>query len=620
MPQLPQVGWLAANLDFALIMVKVVIVFGVLIFVHEFGHFFAAKLNGVKVEKFSLGFGPKLIGWTRGETEYRISAIPLGGYCKMAGEVPGEVSEEPEREFTSKTVGQRASIIVAGPMMNFLTAFPIAIVVFLIGVNEPTARVGMVVPSGTAFQAGLKEGDRIVRVDDRAVETFNEVTVALNYYHIGQPHKVVIERPSDGGHEILTHTISTRLDDEDGQRRIGVGPYFSDTTVGHVGTYSAARKAGIRAGDRIIAVDGEAVETWDEFMSLLSARAGEPVELTIERGDPSERYVTEFLAPYRTVELVGFELGSEPIVRHVQGGSPADRAGIRPFSRIERIDGEAVDTWKDLAASLRAKKDTGFTLELLHEGQRHNVKVPPVSESGWRTVIGIAPPEDVPLIVRKFSPQSKAPAAGMQVGDSILEANAEPVEDVSQFRAALEQKDGEAALLVKTSTGETRSLTVPLTDRKELKDQIGLRPQVDTIHMRYPLGLAIRKGVAKTLDYTLLTARSLWVLATGRASGKQLSGPGGILTMAYIQAREGVGELLNLFVIISVGLAFLNLMPIPVLDGGHLVFLAIEKVKGRRLSDRTLEIAQYVGLCLLLLLVIYASSNDVQRFLLPMFR
>jgi len=345
-----------------------IFVLGVLIFVHELGHFLVAKWAGIRVERFSLGFPPKMIGKTVGETEYCLSWVPLGGYVKMAGENPDEeeVTGDP-REFMSKTVGQRSLVILAGPLMNFITA--------------------MLVFIGVLWLHGRDVID---------------------------PEHVVVGPVVEGG---------------------------------------PAEGIGIKRGDVIVAIDHERVSTFQDMASMIHVRPGDSLEVTWSR------------------------------------------------------NGDAY------SAKLRTMIDTLPT------------------EAGTDTIIGMI---------------------GIGMG--------------------------------------------------YVTEPVGF-------------GAAISGGIKQTFEVCGAMFQFLGRLITGQVSIKMVSGPVGIAQIAGQVAQEGWFVLLNFMAVLSLNLAILNILPIPVLDGGHMVFLAAEKLRGRPLSLRQRAIAQQVGLALLLLLIVTVTYNDILRFI-----
>jgi regulator of sigma E protease len=257
-------------------------VLGVLIFVHELGHFLAARFHGVRVITFSLGFGPKLLKFTRGDTEYCVSAVPLGGYVKMAGENPDDPRAGKPDEFLSKTKWQRFQILFAGPLMNIVTAVVITAVVLAQGGTIPVyqdepAVIGVVAPDSPAAKVGIEPGDQIVRVDNDKIETWEDLDIAIGM-RPDRDISVVVRR--DGGERALTvHTAVQRY--EIGE--IGVGPnihpMIAKTEPG------PGERAGLKAGDIVTALDGIPVASKARLIEKISKSAGTEIALTVMRGD-----------------------------------------------------------------------------------------------------------------------------------------------------------------------------------------------------------------------------------------------------------------------------------------------------------------------------------------------
>ena len=255
---------------------------GVIIFVHEFGHLIVAKAFDVRVTAFSLGFGPRLGGFRRGETDYRISAVPLGGYVKLGGEQPDEATGDP-REFLSKPRWQRVLVYLAGPAMNVILAVVLIAIVFMVGTVIPNlpdmpAVVGGVDPGSSAAAAGLQEGDRILAIDGKAVDNWPDVTFAL----ITSPERpVALTLERDG--RSFQATVTPVKDEKYGSGDLaGIFPrLLPSITVVEKG--GAAAQAGLKAGDNLRAVDGRPVTDIQEFVKYISERPAVPIRLELFR-------------------------------------------------------------------------------------------------------------------------------------------------------------------------------------------------------------------------------------------------------------------------------------------------------------------------------------------------
>ena len=415
------------------------IVIGILVFVHEFGHFIMAKRAGVRVEKFSLGMGPKLFGYKKGDTEYVISALPLGGYVKMAGENPDEEPTGSPDEFQSKTVWQRVKIAVTGPLTNIVLAFVLMPLVFLVG----------------------------------------------------------------------TYTI---------------GP----AAVGFVEKGSPAEKSGFRVGDVIEEINGRKITDWEKGAMLIAVNPDTDITVKIKRtGELLTLTLRPTLDPERNIGTSGLYPDFPVEIGKLKPAFPAEKAGIKEHDKILSVDGMTVYYWNQFSTAVKESKGRKLVLEIEREGKRTQVTVTP-TESEGRYVIGVEP--IIPLIFRKY--------------------------------------------------GFFESLSM---------------------------------GFDKTIESIDLTFITLKKLLTFNLSIKTLGGPVMIAQMSGQAAAAGLSSFLSLLAVISISLGILNLLPIPILDGGMVLFLVIEAVRKKPLSRRTMEISQSIGAAVLIALIAVVSYNDVVR-------
>jgi len=418
-------------------------VLGVLVFVHELGHFLAARRVGVRVLTFSLGFGPKILKFTRGDTEYCVSAIPLGGYVKMAGENPDDPRSGQPDEFLSKTKWQRFQILIMGPLMNIVLAVVVLAIV-------------------------LSQGASVAAYRDEA------------------------------------------------------------PVVGVVVAGSAAERAGLMVGDRILSVNRDTVDTWEDLLLQIGMKPNRDVELAIARGGQTIIVSVRPEAEGRLeVGTLGVLPDAHPIVASVIAGGPGDRAGLKAQDEVLAFNGEPIV----------------FSSQFIEK----------ISENGGR---------NVELTVKR--------------GNETLRIRATP------------EKRGSGAML-----------DIRLTERRK-----SFTPG--------PLE-AVKLSVEENIKSSALIFTTLAGLFTGETSVRQLQGPVGIAQLSGESASEGWVALFSLMAMLSINLGILNLMPIPVLDGGHILILLLEGVARRDFSMRVKEkmlLAGFVALMMLMVTVIY---NDLTR-------
>ena len=436
---------------------------GVLVAVHEFGHFWMARRLGIQVVRFSIGFGRPL--WRRKAadgTEYAISAIPLGGYVKLLDEREGPVAPQHlAQAFNRQPVWRRLLVLVAGPAANFLFAIAAYWLLFVVGVPALKPVLGEVTAGSIAAQSGLMPGDEIVSVGGRATPTRETAVLGI-------------------------------LDSLMQQRPIEIGLKRSDR----------AREATFRIPEN------------------------------------STRGLTE---PGALLPGLGFDFWYPTVpavVGTILADSPAERAGLRPGDRIVAVDGEPVADFPGLVQ--RVQPNPGRTLEFTVE----------------------------------------------RAGDRI----ALPIEVQSQ-------RDGDR-MVGRIGVQPTPSAAVP--------------EQMRAMERYGPLE-SLARATAKTWDMSALTLRMLWNVVTGDVSVKNLSGPINIAEYAGFSLRQGALAFLSFLAIVSVSLFVLNLLPIPVLDGGQIVFQLAELAKGSPLSERAQAVGQQIGLALLLVLMSFAFYNDLSR-------
>ncbi len=421
-----------------------VFVLGVLIFVHELGHFLMARRIGVRVLTFSLGFGPKLLSFRRGDTEYCVSAIPLGGYVKMAGENPEDTRTGAADEFLSKTKWQRFQVLVMGPVMNILLAIIVMAVVLYQGAQLP------------AFEQ--------------------------------QP-----------------------------------------VVIGSFAPSSVAERAGLRPGDRIVSIDGKSVETWEQFSMAIVSKAKREVSIGYVRNGQQG---TVTLVPDAQGKFEMGDIGVQPVVHPevvaLSKGEPAEEAGLHPGDIVLAAGGEQNIGYEHLLAAIKS-----------HSRQ------------------------PLPMTIKR--------------GDRVMDIVVTPR---------------------------------PIGD----KVMIGAQINAFETHTVEPGPLeALKLSLAKNWEWTRLIVQTLAGLFTRETSVKQLMGPVAIADLSGTAAQAGLIQLFSLMAMISLNLGLLNLMPVPVLDGGHIFILALEGLARRDFSMKVKEKMLLAGFVLLLMLMVTVIYNDLMR-------
>ena len=436
------------------------VVLGVLVAFHELGHFLAARWVGVKVLKFSIGFGPKLFGRQVGETEYLVSAVPLGGYVKLFGEDETEAitPDDRRRSFSHQGLWGKVLIVAAGPGFNFILAYLI-------------------------FAGWLSTGAPLF------VPTFRDLSADVEALVPGSP----------------------------------------------------ASMAGMEVGDRIVKVNGKDISTKTELLDIISKSKGQPVALEVRRVDQLKTLTaTPILV---TGDRAGgdepqYTIGVEetpPLVTSVMQGSPAALAGFKPGDRVVAIEGQVIYTWAQMTTQVREHPQKSLKLEVLRDDKRTALTVTPTSEK----------------------------------------------------------------VTVNGQTLEVGKIGISGPDRSLMRSDNAAE--------------AVYQGLEATWGWTELTAIGLYKMIVGDISSKNIGGPLTIANISGEAASQGASSVVFLIAILSINLGVLNLLPIPILDGGHLLFFLIEGILRKPLGERQREVAQQVGLVLLVGVMIFAFWNDLER-------
>jgi regulator of sigma E protease len=537
----------------------------VLVVIHELGHFVAAKLLDFKVLRFSVGFGRPLYRVALGETEYQLALIPLGGYTRILGEDGDDVpAADAGRAFHSRPLWQRLIVVFAGPVANLLLPVGIYFVFFAGHSRLPAAVIGDVLAAGPAANAGIAPGDRVVAIDGEPVRYWEELEQAVRE-SIGQELRLRLLRGDKEFEKYIVpveQVVRTRDGQATPQGFIGVthAPFLP--LVGVIDPTSPAAAAGLRTGDLIISIDGEAVLHWTE-VGVRLARTARRTSLVYLRGRPVpgmgevkvlDAHFADLIPEARMLPngrhtvYTGLE-PAEMFVARVQPGSPAEAAGLRPGDLITALDHEPVDHWMVLDQRLQSRPEHEWTVSW----QR-------ADEAGKVT----------PMTGRL-----------RQVAEEQRDEYGHAVTHLA-FGAYSEFERG-------------RGVHEPITSRVQY---------------------AAVKAVERTGETIGAMVSGFVAILRGRVPGESVGGPLMMYRVASVSGHKGWDSFLLMLALISVNLGLINLLPVPVLDGGHLMVFAAEAVRQRPLSALARARIQYAGLIVVGIITILALRNDVVRYVL----
>lgn len=676
---------------------------GGVIFFHELGHFVVAKCVGIKVERFAMGFGPRLFSFKKGETDYSICLLPIGGFIKMLGQedlAPLTEGEKNPRAYSSKTVGQRFAVISAGVIMNVIIAAILFIIIGIVSISFTAPIVGDVAPGlpaagaditwddgQIAVEKGLKPRDKIIEINGKKIRRFEIIQTRPLLSDPSKPHKIIFERQVDGKARIGTATLTARqYTAEHGGKRYMYG-IVPPLDIVLLQTQDMRTEGPLLPGDRIFEISGQRIEDYWQLEEFEKNLTGEPINVTIartvkvegrkipeltniviqpqisggksgdviflkkgrriygtliEKTDDELKFRTEAgeektYSPFEAgIAVNGAELidilGLTPRIRiaGVTNGAPADKAGIEPGDIIVGYADHGAPTYRRLHEITVKHAYKRTTIQVMRDGKILDpMPITPKKKKKGRILIGVVPGVDLGhMNVAGVRPGSPADKAGMQPGDVLIKVNDVEVSSWPAVLAALGQAGGKQVDLTYRRGDEDHKAAIGLLD-KSVFDPADytitaftgasqmIRPfkllQI-RVHKTNPVS-AIIWGVGETSDFIVMTYGTLGSLIQRWSSPKELLGPIGIGSTAIVVARQSVVRFLYLMAMISVSLAVVNFLPIPVVDGGHAVFLLIEKLRGKPLSVRVMNFAQVTGLVMLLMVFVAITWQDLMRLI-----
>lgn len=631
-----------------------VVAFGFMIFVHELGHFLAAKLIGVRVDCFSFGFGWKLVSRKWRGTEYCISAVPLGGYVKLAGGDEGEEATGAPDEFVSKPPGQRFLVFVAGPLFSVLFGIPLAMAMLVVGRYTPEAKVSTVIIGSPAWDAGVHYADRVKALGSRPVATFEDLRQAIHETPFDESLDLLVER---GG-----KTLTLRATRPKGSL-LGVDCRFAYPIIHQVEEGTPAAASDIRKGDTVLAVNNRPVRGWFDFRRYILANPGRPVELTLGRNG---QRLTLRVTP-RPVDAPdpGFTVRIPPEIGYVRKGFPAE-GRLRVGDIIRSVNATPVACWWEVedavsngppvatfvvdrpaeaAAFVPHSNDPQEIIRALQAawGTSHTETLTVELARGEGALVvdtlGIAPKPcyEIATIHRQTEPPVQPGDRIVKVGrtwlsPAIVEQELySPLDDVL---SRIGNVRNDVAITVKrraapvaarpqlTLTGfawaigpaETH-LAVKAAPGTRQVGQLGVSPTpADVLYKESLLG-SIGPAIERTISMCGFVFTIIAKLFQRDVSIGELMGPLGIVQVTYQSATRGWSDLFWLIHLITVNIGVFNILPIPPLDGGRMAMLAYEKLRGRRPSRKVQEAIILAGFSLVVLLFLIATWNDFARLL-----
>jgi len=683
---IPILGLIVTHLGAFGNVLLVLLGFGSVVMVHEFGHFIAAKIGGIRVEAFSIFMPPILFGIQRtetgirvrilpeilpneddesgdgmlsftvgregapSETEYRIGLIPFGGFVKMLGQDdtgPAKDTEDP-RSFMNKPILTRAAVLAAGVTCNVISAVIIFMVVFLIGINLPPAMVGQVIPDSPAAHKGLKPGDEIISIAGKSAD-LDFGNIAIEAALSGKDEEVPMTvRHADGSEEEF-ELVAEKLP---GQPMRSFGILSPDSLqVARLSKESDAEHlrltTGLLAGDRVESVDGKPTATHWEMTRIINDTLQPQVTLAVERstGEGETESIESRLRLY-CGPTSNHDINPEGELSHIysmvprlritqvmskyeSSGEDASESRLQRGDIILAIGNVENPTYREMRKITTEHKDKELLIKVLREdpndiAQTLAVSVTPTQQkSSNRVLIGFVPALDIEhaIVTDTIATEGGPEKLDIPRGAAITAVDGTPVASFYDVVREIKRYPGERITIEWRLDGETAgnvALNVTaggesITVESAFVDTIPFDRLERTFKAGGPVD-AVLMGYRKTIMFIAQTYVTLKRLVGGLVSPKNLMGPLGIISMSYkIVAYQPFVYYIYFLGLISAVIAVFNFLPLPPLDGGLVVLLLVEKVRGAAFSEHVQTIIAYTGWILILALFIYVTFNDILR-------
>ena len=567
------------------------------------------------------------------------------------GDLPPEPTAETPpvhdpRSYLAQSVPERMAIISAGVIMNLIFAVIMASIAYGMGVPEPPAKITDLSPGEAAWTAGLQPGDRITQIDDIKNPRYRDLFASVALADLEEGVRFTVDRP--GRDETFDLTIYPEQHEDRLKPTIGVPPPFSTIISTEAANYewSPIGKAGkFKTGDRIVKFGDHPVEGYADLMKAQLKHAAQPAPVTVARDSDSEggeKTEVTIELPANPFKHLGVVMEMGPIAA-VQAGSPAEKAGVKPGDKIVSINGQPPVDPFFLPHWLRSESEQGGELQItVARGSEEIPLTVTPREANWFTTfwtegskidlptLGIAYP--ITSKIREVLPDSPAAAhSELAVGEIIVKADfdhddekyAELMKNSVSFEtnpnwaffmAALQDMPPGTQITLVTKSGKSVDLT-PVASDEWFNPDRGFTTMVDQeVRTATSFGEAVALGARETWESATQVFQFLGALVTNRLSPKLLGGPATIAAAAAGSAEHGVASLLMFLTMLSANLAVINFMPIPILDGGHMVFLTLEGIRGKPVSERVVVLLTYVGFAMVLTLMVFVIGLDITRF------
>lgn len=520
---------------------------GVLIFIHELGHFLAARYFGVRVEAFSLGFGPKLLKYKKGDTTYCLSILPLGGYVKMFGDNPMEEIPDSEKSkgFLYQKVHAKWLIAFAGPFMNLIFTVLAFFILALYGLPAWPPQLGDINSDTAAWQAGFRSGDTVLSVNEKPISYYQDLDKIIKN-HINVPFSFHLTSSTGEFKSVqVTTSIKKNINPMEWRKSIGTIEGLSALSAGlRVGVIynSPAYIAGLRTFDEIVKINDQTIRYWRELKKISQNINETSLSLTVKRKEEVQQFIVKTTVQHSKKAFLT-SLGIEPsylYIERVGASTPAQNAGFQKGDRLIAINGKNLESWQQLLDRIQFSSGKLLAISYQRQGSKKTVSVSPHSlfvegNIKKRFMLGIV-------------------SGGVEVGPK----------NITRKRSSLK-----ALIYSGQETGQWLS--------------------------------RITAGLVRLIQGTI--------------SLRTMGGPVAIGRVAHSSFHQGFQSFFLIMALISLNLFFLNLLPIPMLDGGHLLFFTIEACLKRPLSVKKLMLAQQLGLVFLLSFMGFAVFNDIYNWL-----